>query len=507
MPGLFGSLNQAAKALQAQQVAIQVTGRNVANVNNPEYSRQRVLMGERFSVSTPTGPEGSGLEVLGVQQLRDTLLDRQVIRQAGELEGWTALQNALQNAELALGDKVDATNTPTSVADTSISASGLTGALDDFFKSMETLATSPSEVPLRDAAIQSAAIFSDRINNADNRLAILQDDLERQLSADAEKANFLLQNIALLNSQIRDTGSTISGGAADLIDRRQSQLEELGKLVNFEAEIPLDAPNVINVKVGGQVLVNYGVLPKGPNPIGYVAATPNTAGLYPANPTTPGMITISGANSSSLVSAGGMWGRYSAITGVVSQLRGKLSTLSLQLAEAVNSKYTPESAMEFFQTGNVTGLIRVNPLLKGGTLATGPKADPSATGTDGVHSNTVAGDNSYIKAITNIRTAVFSTALVPPAGATAGRLDGSLKDFVRTTVSSLAQSVQSANTRAEESGVIDSSLRAQRDSVSGVSLDEETTNLMQYQRAYQANAKVISVLDAMLDSLINSMVR
>ena len=504
MPGLFGNLNSAARALQAQQMAIQVTGRNIANVNNPEYSRQRVLLGERFSVLTSNGPEGSGLEVLEVQQLRDTLLDRQVVRQAGDVESWNAQLSALSDAEIALGDRVDSASTPTSVTDTGASTSGLGGALDDFFNGMETLAASPAEIPNRDAAIQSAQIFCDRINNADNRLATLQDDLERQLSADADRVNFLLQDVAHLNAQIRDADAMLSGGAADLIDRRQADLEGLAKLLKFEVSIPSDAPNQVSILIGNQVVVNYGVLPKGSNPVAYVAATPNSNGLYPLNPTSPSQITVSGMDISSSITSGAMCGRYTSMTGSIATLRSKLSLLAQQVATAVNAQYTPEQATEFFQTGLATGLIQVNTALSASTLATGPKADPSGSL---VNSNTNAGDSTFIKAIASVRSKLFSTASIPAAGATAGVIDGRLGDFVRTTVASLAQSVQSAGTRADEAKVIDTAIRAQRDAVSAVSLDEETTNLMQYQRAYQANAKVISVLDSMLDSLINSMVR
>ena len=68
MPGLFGNLVQASKALAAHQQAIQVTGRNLANINNPEYARQRVVIADRYVTQTPHGPEGTGVEVLAVQQ-------------------------------------------------------------------------------------------------------------------------------------------------------------------------------------------------------------------------------------------------------------------------------------------------------------------------------------------------------------------------------------------------------------------------------------------------------
>ncbi|MEK0444905.1 MAG: Flagellar hook-associated protein 1 [Verrucomicrobiota bacterium] len=504
MPGLFGNLTLAAKALQAQQVAIGVTGRNIANVNNPEYARQRVLMGDRYSVATSTGPEGTGVEVLQVQQLRDTLLDRQVVRQASDTQFLKAQEAALSNAELALGDRIDAASTPTSVNDTTNSTTGIGGALDDFFNAMETLAASPSEVPVRDAAIQSAKILADRINNADGRLSLIQDDLELQIRADLDKANGLLRDIARLNGEIRDADSRTSGGAADLIDRRQKKLEDLSSILRFDLSTPTEAPNQVEISLGGQVLVTYGVMPKGDDPLVYTPTSPRSNGTYPIAPTSLGKFSISGVDITSTLTSGSAYGRYLAMTGYtsgstavstgsVAWLRSQLDTFSKQLSSAVKAKYNNQDF--FLSTPSAGLLLEVKSTLTSSTLVTGPSGN--------------AGDSAYIKSIASLRRGVFSTtpgsALVDTTNG--DKINGKLGDYVRTTIGMLAQNLRSISTRADEAGVIDSAIRVQRDSVSGVSLDEETTNMMQYQRAYQANAKVISVLDTLLESIINSMIR
>lgn len=80
MAGIYATLNQTVMALSAHSRAIEITGKNLANVNNPDYARQRVLYGDRGTVMTPQGAESLGLEALGVQQIRDALLDQQVTR-------------------------------------------------------------------------------------------------------------------------------------------------------------------------------------------------------------------------------------------------------------------------------------------------------------------------------------------------------------------------------------------------------------------------------------------
>jgi len=180
-------------------------------------------------------------------------------------------------------------------------------------------------------------------------------------------------------------------------------------------------------------------------------------------------------------------------TGSVAWLRSQLDTFSKQLSSAVKAKYNNQDF--FLSTPSAGLLLEVKSTLTSSTLVTGPSGN--------------AGDSAYIKSIASLRRGVFSTtpgsALVDTTNG--DKINGKLGDYVRTTIGMLAQNLRSISTRADEAGVIDSAIRVQRDSVSGVSLDEETTNMMQYQRAYQANAKVISVLDTLLESIINSMIR
>ena len=81
MSGLISTLNSSVMALSAHSRAIETTGRNLANVSNPDYARQRVVYGDRGTVLTPQGAQSLGLEVLSVEQLRDDLLDRQLMRE------------------------------------------------------------------------------------------------------------------------------------------------------------------------------------------------------------------------------------------------------------------------------------------------------------------------------------------------------------------------------------------------------------------------------------------
>ncbi len=90
MSGLFGSLQQSVQSLNAQSRGVETAGRNLANVNNANYARQRVVFGERGTVITPQGVQSLGIEAKSIQQLRDALLDRQLVREIGLSAALTA---------------------------------------------------------------------------------------------------------------------------------------------------------------------------------------------------------------------------------------------------------------------------------------------------------------------------------------------------------------------------------------------------------------------------------
>src|SRR5262245_57780514 len=110
MSGLYASLNTTVKALTAQSRALEITGKNLANVNNPDYARQRVILGDRGTVITAQGAESLGVEALGIEQIRDTLLDRQVISEIALKAQFEAEQSGYQRAQAGLGQNIDRTN-------------------------------------------------------------------------------------------------------------------------------------------------------------------------------------------------------------------------------------------------------------------------------------------------------------------------------------------------------------------------------------------------------------
>ena len=146
MSGLFGNLASGVKALNAQSRALETAGRNIANVNNAGYARQRVVLGDRGTVLTTQGAQSLGVEARQVQQLRDLLLDRQVSREIALTSSLSSRQFAHQKAEAALGQSIDRS---ANAASTASSTGGVAGSLADFFSAFDSFATSPTDAGVR----------------------------------------------------------------------------------------------------------------------------------------------------------------------------------------------------------------------------------------------------------------------------------------------------------------------------------------------------------------------
>src|SRR4051812_13922561 len=131
MAGLYAALNNAVSALSAHSRAVETAGKNLANVNNATYARQRVIYGDRGTVWTPEGAQSLGLEALGVEQLRSSLLDRQVMREISLKASFEAEQQGYQRAQAGLGQGIDRTESAGSA--TGSAAKGLGPAIDEFF--------------------------------------------------------------------------------------------------------------------------------------------------------------------------------------------------------------------------------------------------------------------------------------------------------------------------------------------------------------------------------------
>ncbi|MGB8169831.1 MAG: flagellar hook-associated protein FlgK, partial [Chthoniobacteraceae bacterium] len=465
MAGLLGDLVTASRALAAQQAGVQVAGRNISNVNTPGYARQRVILGDRAVIQTADGPRGTGVEALGVKQIRDGFLDLQVVRESSQTEYLTSQQGAYQRAESALGEQIDRSGDSAFIGDATGSTNGLATALNDFFNGFDNVASNPTENASKQVLLQKAQTLVSKFNLVDQRLSSLQNDLTSQIGSDTTTADNLLQQIADLNKQIQTSEINAPGAAMDLRDQRQTRLEELSKYLNFttttipggNGQIQITAKDTSGSDV---LLVDRGVA------VGTLAF--NGAGF------------TGGASGATLALTGGsLQGNLSARDGAIQQLRDDVKTTATQFATAVNAAYNPTSTTgDFFTVPPASGIIQLDSTLSASTLKT--------TDTGNV------GANELSLAVSEVAQKKFST--------TGGDLvDGTISGFYNKLVSGFGETIVGVDSKLADQKLIQGMITQQRDSVSGVSMDEEVADLMKFQRAYQASSRVIGVIDSMLE--------
>jgi len=460
----------ASRSLQAQMTGIEVTGQNLANVNTTGYSRQVVQISASPDVTTSIGPEGTGADATGIQQIVNNLLNTQIQSQNSTSGYWNAQQSGLQSAQNGLDEFLSgssaASSSSSSTDDTT--DTGLDGQLSGLFNDFQAVATSPTSVSARQALVGQAQSLAASFNSINSQLKSVNSSLNSSLSSNVTSANQLLTQIATLNGQIT-TAQQSGGNANDLSDEREQDLENLSSLTNITTST--NANGAVNVTIGGQALVTG-------NKVSDTLQTydPGNGNLLVQTATGGVDLTLTG---------GSMQGTIDARDGTLATLQSSVNTLANQLITQVNSVgsagygLTGTTGNNFF-SGTDAGTITVNPALVN---------DPSLVQASA--SATTPGDNTIALQLAQLGTTA-------QAGLNSQTFNGSYD----ASVASFGTDLQNANTEVSNQTAVTSMLSTQRGSISGVNIDQELTNMMTYQQAYQASAQLVTTVNAMLTATL-----
>ncbi len=451
------------QSLSVEQEATAVTGQNLANVNNPNYARQTLNVQAATPLQTTIGQQGEGVQAISITQVRDALLDAQIQAEGATSGSLTSQQSALQNAEAYLNEQLSGSTT----AGTS-SSNGLTAYLSNFFNSLQNLSANPSNLSDRQAVIAAAQQLSAQFNNVSNGLGKVTANLNQSIQNDVGTANQDLASIASLNQQIISAQSG-GGTANDLIDEREKTLEDLASKVSYTATA--QANGGVNISIGGVAMVN-----------GTTVA--DTLGTY-ANASGNLMVQEQNGSAPLTLTGGSIEGDITARDGAIATLQTSIDTLASQLITQFNATYSNGydlhgTTKQTFFTGTNAGTIGVN-----GTVVN----DPSTFQASG--SATAAGDNTVVASLATLATQALS-----------GLNNQSITTNYADAVGTFGSSLQSVNEQLSNSQAVSHMLTTQRNSESGVNTDTEMTNLLQFQKAYQASAELISTVNAMLETVI-----
>ncbi len=477
---ILGDLANATKALNAHRFGVTTAGTNIANVNNPDFARQRVTLGDRGTIQTLTGPRGLGVEVTGFSHMRDQVLDREIIREASINSSLEAQQAALAKAESSMGQEINRTGDSAfidGVANDGSGAGGLAEVLNDFFNAFHSLSANPASDAEKESLLQKSEILVQKLNVTSERFENLKGDISNEAVTDLEDANRLIKEIARLNAEITRSEANHVGQALDLRDLRQARLEDLSEYMQIETTTLADSGGQVTVSIGtatGSVdLVKEGRFEQ----INFDDSVPG----LPA-------FSIDGSGEIINIKGGSIHGALHARDGAIQEFANSLDRLASELVDQVNGIYNSGVAPGITNFFTDTGTA-------GEKTAAGISLDATLSTTTLRTSNTVAqaqGDNTVVLAIAELDSAEF-----------ANLGDRSFSSFYRATVSDLAQDVATVDSRLEDEGIVFKLLKEQQDSISGVSIDEEMTDMMKFQRAFEASGRVVRAIDEMLDVIIN----
>ncbi len=456
MPGLFQAIEVGKRSLLSHQLYLQTIGHNIANVDTPGYSRQRVRITATMPEYNAIGTIGTGVTVTDIRHVRDLFLGAQLRTETKSLGQWSYKEKIMSQLEGLFNEPNDNT---------------LSDLLNDFWDAWSDLSTNPSSTSHRVAVVEYTNLLTNRFHELAGQLNDLRDAIDRDMVAMTDDVNRLTVEIARLNQQIKM--QELGGNRAnDLRDTRDRLLDELSETVDV---------NTIEQE-NGQVIV-------------FIGAMAVVDGAYAVNINTE-VFNDGGAVKHKLVWEnsgvtiknvnGRLKGLIDSRDHIVPRYLGELDRLALEIIRQVNALHNSgygldgSTGLDFFDTTFTDAAnIRLNP-----ELAQDPaKIAASATGE--------VGDNVIALAIQDLR----NHRIMQDNTAT-------MNDYYNALIGKLGVEAHQAQSFSENHELLVHQVLNARQSVQGVSLDEEMTNMVKCQHAYDAAARVITVMDEALDMVI-----
>lgn len=449
---MMQSLGIGVSGVAAAQRGIEVVSHNIANINTPGYTRQRIDQSAAVPSTgyRPAGPGayGVGVEVTGVRQLRDTMIDNSMRSALGGQGASEELARATGSIQNIVGSFDD----------------GLGTDLTKLWSAFTDVAANPTAITARSSVLDAGERLAATLRGAATSIDNLATSSAERLRGSADQVNTLAKQVASLNAQILDV-VTAGGTPNDFMDQRNVAVEQLSKLTG--AEVRASGP-VIDVIVGGTLLVS-----------GVKAEKLTVDGAPP-------QVNIDG----SPVTPGGSMGALASLaTTGLGELRQRLDMIALGLRDAVNAVHGNGTDLDgnaggdFFVATSARDFA-VNPDLTPRGIAASTSGEP--------------GDGNNAIALADIRYEKVAGTLGDPDTPTL-----TASDAIADLISDIGRQASTAQRKLDADNALVTSIDGQRQETSGVSIDEEMTNLLKYQRAYEAAARVITAADEMLDTLIN----
>lgn len=516
MRSTFMGLETSKRGLYTQQSALYTTGHNIGNANTEGYSRQRVNMqatsgfpGIGLNAGTTPGFLGTGVEAGSIQRIRDTFVDHQYRSEANKLGYWESRTKAIAQMEDVLAEP---------------SEYGLQQSLSDLWQSLQTLATSPENGGARAVVVERGVAISDSFGYIHKSLSEIRNNHADEIEFTANDINSILEQISSLNRQIADVEPN-GYLPNDLYDARDGLLDKLSSYVPIDVSYEktggralaiAEGTVTINIKTTGapitvlQKLEYSTVTVDGTNADGKLPdfITGFTFNGSPATNTGDGKLPIDNmVKSGELRSLVESYGYLDAGTpkGLYPDMLAKLDKMAEEFTTEFNKIHmggpagTPPYATdlegnqgEAFFISKDGGPITASNMIVNPTLVENPNKVAASTSEPGKPAEIGNGENAK-----KLADALFTK--LPGLGGS------SVQTYFSQAIGELGVAGQQAVKMTENTATLMLAVSNRRDSISSVSLDEEMTDMIRFQQAYNASARMITVMDEAIDKIVNGM--
>lgn len=473
MTSTFFGLNIARRGMSAHKTALDVTAHNIANASTQGYSRQQAIFGATTpynsasgNMAVGAGQIGTGVQIDEVRRVRDSFLDYQIRPQLSKLGYWDESYGSLTNVEALMMEPTE---------------TGLSNVFESFWGAWQELAKNPTSGTTRSLVLESSVTLASSLNGIARQLETIVGDLNVKVDMSVRDINSISVQVAGLNKQIvANVGAGLNPN--DLMDQRDLLLDQLAELVDFTPV--LQSNGSMDVSVGGRYLVqdNRSTLIKTQMVDGHMQAQ--------------------WADGTELLSTSGRMAGIDAVRDWVgSEFYAKLNEMTVTLMDKVNELhadglplveggavqdffvYSPSVPADGDESQWALKFIMVNPILQDNPSLIRAAAD---NGDD----NLGQGENAL--AIARLRnTPLFNGETI------------SIEGFYSGIINSLGVESQQAERAVLNQEALSAQLVGRREEASGVSIDEELSNMVQFQHGYQAAARLLTTLDEVLQTLIN----
>jgi flagellar hook-associated protein 1 FlgK len=510
----FHSIETAKRSLFTQTAALNTTGHNIANANTAGYSRQVVNMQASQPMEYPgltrsnvPGQLGTGVEFSSINRIRESFLDDQFRNENKSLGNWEIQSDTLNKLETIMSEPSD---------------TGLRTVLDKFWASWSDLSKDPESATGRKIVRENAMALTDALNQMSKQLSDLSSDLTSNIGVKATDINTKLDMISNLNSEIyRIEG--LGDDANDLRDQRDLLTDQLSKTINITVT---NTPQGYSINMGNKNLVSGGTYTatsvadlessfgtgdgtsdlKSGEVFGMITSKNKYVSDYQTQLDTIAN-SIANGNVTVTIPSGSVLPEGTVLNGIT--YSGAIRTLTSDLkvtVAGINGLHklgytfgTPASSgVDFFTSkdGGVTAAsITLNPVIAADASKIATSLRTEGTGTS---ETTVKGNNTLALLVAQLKDNKFQYTTTSN-----GMSEGTIDDYLRSVIGQLGVQGQEADRQVTNQQALVDQVDSRRQSVSGVSLDEEMSNLIKFQHAYGAASRFMTTFDELLDKLIN----